>query len=290
MIVFSRGREKVPVHTDYRHNIIVDRDNRILKWKAEKDRLRPSWFSASIQRNFPKGLPKLGSVHSEDALTWNVFRTLEQGKQLQCLTQFLSSELDIHQVWFWAHGSNDQSEEIDPEIQDMLDKIEPWGKGGVKQQTESDVILKGEHEVIMIECKLGKAGSRVKAWQRSSPGMRREYAVFIKEYGFKLFNDSFDYERDGNRFCQLFRNYVLGAALASKWDTKFSLLALVNELNSNSGGRSHQEELEAFRSVLVDPTNTFLMTWQQIFNALPKEESLSDLRNYMANHPLLGLQ
>jgi hypothetical protein len=287
MKIFSRGG--VPVYTDYKENIIVEPDHPILAWKANKDRLRPSWFSESLQRDFPGGLPKLGSVHSEDALTWNVFRTLQLKNRIQCLANIFAPGMDISHIWFWGHGSNDQSEGIDPEIQDMLDEIEPWGRGGVKQQTESDVILKGKHKVIMIECKLGKAGSRVKAWQRSSPGMRPEYAVFIKEHGFRLFSDSFDYESDGNRFYQLFRNYVLGAALAAKWNTKFSLVALVNELNPNSGGKSHQEEFDSFGSVLTDPTNTFLLTWQQIFNALPKEESLSDLRNYMANHYLLGL-
>jgi hypothetical protein len=81
MMVSSRGG--VPVYTDYKDNIIVDRRNSILAWKANKDRLRPSWFSESLQRDFPRGLPKLGSVHSEDSLTWNVFRTLQQEKQLQ---------------------------------------------------------------------------------------------------------------------------------------------------------------------------------------------------------------
>jgi hypothetical protein len=286
MMVSSRGG--VPVYTDYKDNIIVDRRNSILAWKADKDRLRPSWFSESLQRDFPGGLPKLGSVHSEDALTWNVFRTLQQEKQLQCITQLFSSGLDIYQIWFWGHDSNRQSKEIDPEIHNVLDEMEPWGKGGVRQQTEPDVILKGENRVIMVECKLGKRDDNVKAWQRSSTGMRREYAVFMKEQGFKLFNDSFDYEGDGNRFYQLFRNYVLGAALASKWNTEFSLLVIVNALNSNLEGRSHQDEFDSFRAVLADPSNTFLITWQQIFNALPKQEDLLPLRNYMVGHPLLG--
>src|SRR4030042_1361203 len=107
--------------------------------------------------------------------------------------------------------------------------------------------------------------------------MRPEYAVFIKQQDLRLFNDSFDYWRDGNRFYQLFRNYMLGAALASKWDAQFLLVTIVNALNCNMEGRSHQEEFDSFRSVLADPTNTFLIYWQQIFNALLNEVSLSEL-------------
>ena len=287
MKVCSRGG--VPVYTDYRENITVDSNNPILTWKANKDRLRPSWFPLDVQKDFPGGLPKLGSMHSEDALTWNVFRTLQLRNIIQYLTEIFNPGLDIYKIWFWGHDADQESPKIDAEIQDILNQMEPWGEGGVKQQTEPDVILRGKRHVVMVECKLGEPNKKVKAWQRSSTGMRREYAAFIEERRFKLFADSFNYERDGNRFYQLFRNYLLGAAIASRWDTEFSLLAVVNALNSNREGRSHQDEFSSFRSVLAEPSNTFIITWQQIWGALPKEGNLSTLRKYVARHPLLGL-
>ena len=287
MKVCSRGG--IPVYTDYRENITVDSNNPILTWKANKDRLRPSWFPLDVQKDFPGGLPKLGSMHSEDALTWNVFRTLQLKNRIQYLTEIFNPGLDIYKIWFWGHDADQESPKIDAEIQDILNQMEPWGEGGVKQQTEPDVILRGKRHVVMVECKLGEPNKKVKAWQRSSTGMRPEYAAFIEEQRFKLFADSFNYERDGNRFYQLFRNYLLGAAIASRWDTEFSLLAIVNALNSNREGRSHQDEFSSFRSVLAEPSNTFIITWQQIWGALPKEENLSTLRKYMARHPLLGL-
>ena len=276
MKVCSRGG--VPVYTDYRENIIVDSSHPILAWKANKDRLRPSWFPRDVQKDFPGGLPKLGSMHSEDALTWNIFRTLQLKNKIQCLTEIFNPGLDIYRVWFWGHDADQESPEIDAEIQDVLNQMEPWGENGAKQQTEPDVILCGKRHVVMVECKLGKPDKKVKAWQRSSRGMRREYADFIEGRRFKLFADSFDYERDGNRFYQLFRNYLLGAAIALRWNTEFSLLVIVNALNSNHEGRSHQDEFNSFRSVLAKPSNTFIITWQQIWEALPKEENLSPLR------------
>jgi len=287
MKVYSKGR--VPVYTDYKENIIVEQEHIILAWKANKDRLRHDWFSEDLQKKYPDGFSKLSSLHSEDALTWNLFRTLQLNNRISYFTDLFDPGIQIDKIWFWGHDSNRQSEEIDPEIQDILNKMEPWGKDGVKQQTEPDVVLMGDGKVYMVECKLGKQSEKVKAWSRSTEGMRPDYAAFIDEHRFKLFANSFNYERDGNRFYQLFRNYLLGAALGSKWHAKFSLLAIVNEQNSNLKGRSHQEEFNYFRSILEDSSNTFLITWQQIWDALPKEENLLPLHNYMENHALLGL-
>lgn len=285
-LFYSRGG--VPVHADYKENIIIDPDHPILIWKANKDRLRPDWFTPAAQRDFPEGLPKIGSQHSEDALTWNVFRTLQINDRIQRVTDVFVSGLGVYKIWFWGHDADLQTQEIDPEIQQTLNRMEPWGKDVVKQQTEPDVILRGKSHIVMVECKLGKPAQKIKAWQRGRQGMRPEYLAFMNSLRLKLFADSFDYERHGNRFYQLFRNYLLGAALASRWQTKFSLLAIVNELNSNLEGQSHEDEFDFFRSLLVDPSNTHLVTWQQICGALSVERDLVTLSDFLAKHPLLS--
>lgn len=288
MRVYSRGG--VAVHTDYRENIVIDPDNPILVWKANRDRLRPSWFPVNVQKDFPRGLPKIGSEHSEDARTWNTFRTLQLSRMIQVVTSIFAPGLDIHKVYFWGHDTDEHSQKIDTEIQEVLNQMEPWGKNGSRQQTEPDVILRSKRHVVMVECKLGKPYQEVKAWQRSRPGMRHEYVTFMENLALKkLFADSFNFSIDGNRFYQLFRNYLLGAALALRWNAHFSLLAIVNELNSNRNGRSHQDEFGAFRAILSEPSNTFILTWQQILDALPIEQNLLGLRQFMARHPLFGV-
>ena len=111
----------------------------------------------------------------------------------------------------------------------------------------------------------------------------------LEGLGVKLFNDSFDYERDGNRFYQLFRNYLLGAALSLKWNAEFSLLAIVNSWNSHLGGRSHEEESWHFQSQLQQHSNTFLGSWQQIWSKVREDAGLEALQKWLLNHPLLGL-
>lgn len=286
MIVYS-NRSKVPVYTDYRDNILIDRDHPILSWKANKDRLQPGWFSAEVRSSYPHGLPKIASSHSEDALTWNIFRTLQKNYRVKCVTDIFLPGFDTIKIYFWMHDADVPSKIIDPDIQDSLNEIEPWGRNGLRQQTETDVILKSNDQIIMVESKLGKPGTEVKAWQRSKPGMRLEYDDFIHSLKVTPFNKLFDYNRDGNRFYQLFRNYLLGTSLALRWKTRFSLLVIVNDFNINIEGRSHLDEFNSFRSVLTDQSNTFLITWQQIQGQLQNHEDLVSLVDYLSKHPLL---
>jgi hypothetical protein len=60
---------------DYREKIIIDKNNPILAFKANRDRY------SSTQGELT-GKPYLGSNASEDALTWNVFLTLYEAKKL----------------------------------------------------------------------------------------------------------------------------------------------------------------------------------------------------------------
>ena len=123
--------------------------------------------------------------------------------------------------------------------------------------------------------------------------MRPEYREFVgklERAGTTLFSHSFDYDKDANRVYQLFRNYILGAALSKKWNTQFSLMAIVNSLNCNLDGRSHQDEFRFFQSLLRDPSNALLITWQQIWDRLRTEPGLGALREWLSGHPLLQLQ
>ena len=275
------SKSGVGIYEDYRENIICDADHPILKWKANKKKER-----------LPDGSPYIASEHSEDALSWNLFRSLQLTGKLSLVMDTLPIQVDVQELYFWQHAVSRQSQDTDPEIQDVLNEMEPWGWNGRRQQTETDVILRGRHQIVVVECKLGKPDAMVRAWSRSgstSRPMRSNYLSFMEKLGVKLFNKSFDLEGDGRRFYQLFRNYLLGAALCQKWDTEFSLVTIVNSLNSNLDGKSHEEEFGYFQSKLVQPSNAFLITWQQIWGKLGEEAGLEALQKWLVNHCLLGL-
>ena len=141
MKVCSRGG--VGVYTDYRENIIVGADHPVLKWKANKknERLRPNWFPVWVRSKFPAGFPYIASEHSEDVLSWNLFHSLQLAGKLGLIAEMLNLGMDIETLYFWQDRLDQWNEEIDSEIEGVLDEMEPWGKGGVRQQTETDVIL-----------------------------------------------------------------------------------------------------------------------------------------------------
>lgn len=281
------SRRAVQVWEDYRRNIVVDAENPILAWKAEKDKYSPSLFPVSVRQRFPSGIARIGSPRSEDALSWNLFRSLHKVGKLHLITDFLSQDMAVSTLHFWGHSVEKSSAEIDPAIQEALNEIEPWGRDSRQQQTETDVMLRGPRDLVMVECKLGMPGAKIPAWVRSSPGMRPDYLRFMDRFGVRLFNDSFDFECDGNRFYQLFRNYLLGAALSRQWKIGFWLMAIVSCENRNLGGVPHETEFERFRCKLVDPSNAFIITWQQILGAVKEELELGQLHSYLASHPLL---
>lgn len=244
------------------------------------------------ETNIGKLDPYVASEQSEDVLSWNFFRSLQSAGKLHFVTDKLGIHADIEKVYFWQHDADRWSEEVDPEIQNILNEMEPWGENGRRQQTETDIILRGGHHIVMVESKLGKPNEVVKAWGRGgSPNrpMRSDYLEFMKKLGAKLFRDSFNFEQDGRRFYQLFRNYLLGAALSQMWVTKFYLLAIVNVLNRNLEGCSHEDEFQSFQCFLEEPGNTFLTTWQKLWRILPGEPGLSKLRQWLQGHPLLCL-
>jgi hypothetical protein len=175
--------------------------------------------------------------------------------------------------------------------------MEPWGQGGVKQQTEADVILRYDRAKVFaaIECKLGRPGDRVPIWSRSKAAIPQEYRKSVESNKLDLFVQAFDYERHGKRYYQLMRNYILAAGLARQHGYRFALGVITN-VNDTQATHSHLEELMMFRRCLVvkGAPYVFHTTWQALRDGLPPESlgaeynrPLRDLRLYMARHSLL---
>jgi len=246
-------RSGVKVYDDWRDNIVADPDAPPLAWKAGRDLF-------GTNTSVP-GSPYLASENSEDALSWNLFRTLERTDHLDVVARALGLE-DEFQVLYWYHPW-DSSEPL-PEIKAALDRVEPWGRVGGRYQTETDVILKGQHYLVMVECKLGKPGAHVRAWERgSSSRIPPTYEEPLRA----LLADMEDWEATMRRFYQLLRHLLLANELCRTggWPLEPHLLAVVNALNVNRNGKPHAVEFEAFRCALqLEPERTHLVTWQEL--------------------------
>lgn len=242
----------VKVYIDYKDNIIIDKDSKVLETKADKKR-------EEYSRGRVKGLKRFGSENSEDAKTWNLFRTLELKNRINEYYEKLGIKDKTQKVLFWGMDSN--TAVFDKELKSVLDEIEPpnlW-----VQQTEPDVIIIGGETVIFNESKIGAEGNTIDAWNRKNTFEDKHelYKGNAKRYFIDSFIDQFQVE--GRRYYQLLRNHIIGKRFADRLGKDFYLVALVSDKNKAKSGLSHKEELDKFISFLKDPTHCHLLTWSQ---------------------------
>jgi len=243
-------RSGVKVYDDWRDNVVVDAGAPPLAWKASRDT-----FGANT--SVPDH-PRLASEDSEDALSWNLFRTLEHTDHLDVVARALGLE-DEFQVLYW-HRPWDATEPL-PEIKAALKRVEPW-RG---YHTEADVILKGQRTLVMVECKLGRPGAHVRAWERG--GSDRRIPPAYEEPLRDLLADMGGWEATMRRFYQLLRHLVLAHELCRPdgWPLEPHLLAVVNALNINRDRKPHDVEFKTFQGILrLPPERTHLLTWQEL--------------------------
>jgi len=239
----------VKVYDDWHDNIVVDADAPPLAWKAGGDT-----FGANT--SVPNH-PRLAGEDSEDAFSWNLFRTLERTNHLEMVARALGLD-DEFRVLYW-HRPWDATEALS-EIRAALKRAEPW-RG---YHAEADIILKGQRYLVMVECKLGRPGTHVRAWERGSKGrIPPSYEEPLRD----LLAGMSRWEATMRRFYQLLRHLVLAHELCRPdgWPLEPHLLVVVNALNVNRHGNSHAEEFGAFRSVLrLSPERMHLLTWQEL--------------------------
>jgi len=251
----------VKVYRRWQDNIIVDADLPPIRWKAAKDRF------TSIT-DVP-GWPRIASENSEDALSWNVLRSLERAGRLDIVSNLLSLD-DNFQALYWYRPFD--AEEPLQEIVDALNQTEPWGRTRGRYQTETDIILKGQRYLIMVEAKLGKPGAHLRAWQR---GSRRPVPPTYRPFLEPLLTDMSRWEETMYRFYQLLRHLTLAAELCAPggWSLEPHLVTIVNALNVNRDGMSHEREFAEFQRRLQLPASqTHLITWQTLAQAIAQAQ------------------
>jgi hypothetical protein len=242
-------RSGIKVYDDWRDNIIVDADAPPIAWKAQRD-------TFGGHTSVP-GRSRLASENSEDALSWNLFRTLEKADRLDVVTRAVGLQ-DDYQVLYWYHPWNRIGPL--PEISQALQRVEPR-KG---YQTETDIILKGQQYLVMVESKLGKPGAQIRAWERTgSASVPATYKAPLQA----ILAEMSDWEKTMRRFYQLLRHLVLANELCRPevWNLKPHLLAIVSDLNRHAVRRTHTEEFAQFQQCLRLPADhTHLITWQTL--------------------------
>lgn len=249
-------------YRDYRDNLIVDKNNPILIQKAWRDHFAGGSFFKEDKNG---GKAYLGVPNSEDALTWNVFRSLQkespEGLELIANVFGLSP---IEKILFWGCDVESRGDE-----QQFLNTLIRATDGQLKgTMTEPDIVLIAESEVAFVECKLNLGGNTSPWIARGShkasdkpTGPEKRLAVY-KKVGFREFEGLTDWQD----YYQLIRNYVYARLLANAVEKKPVLIPLING--------DHKATLEQyFKKAFAGPLGESgvlrkMRTWQDIQTAI----------------------
>jgi len=236
---------------DFRGNLIVDRDNPVLVQKALRDRFSaPGHWKAGYG-----GEAYLSRPHSEDALTWNVFRSLQMmGPQGLMIIQAVFGLSTVQNILFWGCDVESRSE---PQqyLNCLIRGIDGRHRGTM---TEPDLVVISDAEVAFVECKLN-ANGRESPWKAQGSGAEKRFRTYVNECGFKELEEIPTWEP----MYQFIRQYVYARRLAELLDRRPLVFALIREEHVTSWGATYQP-LRAFNPGIFRP----FVTWQAIRNAL----------------------
>ena len=132
---------------DFRKRILVDANSPILAFKANRDRYYQKKYA---------GMGYLGSINSEDALTWNIFRGLQKAQRLDIVADWLQVKIGKPRamlIWCLAPELTDDDAQLQFQLGDLLRNTDGMIPG---QISEPDVVIQGTDGIAIIECKLGE--------------------------------------------------------------------------------------------------------------------------------------
>ncbi len=269
---------------DYSERIIIDPDSPILTFKASRDR----YTNLTSQKEYA-GLPYLGSWHSEDALTWNIFRSLQKAESLDIITDRLRIG-HLRGLLFWTLSPD--MDEVNTELQYVVGSLIRKYDGVLRgQTTEPDIIMLGTRGIAVIECKLGESKKTISHfWEGSIGSVERRLDRYLEEVPQLVkTRDS----RDIVPVYQLARMAFYAVNLGEHFQVEPVVVSLANETNWNMEihklGKSPAELWDTFCNRILgkDSPRCENLYWQAM-NELIRGTSLDVLSDYLLKHPCLG--
>ena len=266
---------------DYREKIIIDKNNPILAFKANRDRYSP------IQGELA-GKPYLGSNASEDALTWNVFLTFYEAKKLaHVFPDYKFGRIRALALWGLTPDTKHWNKDFQFTIGQSLRTYDGKFKG---QMTEPDVAILGSNGLCIIECKLGYSDKSLShLWEGPIKSINKRLPIYLKK--FEQFKE---YQNEKCvSYYQLIRMAFYAMVLAEKYGVTPHLVSLMNENNWRiKFGRervSPEDVWADFCNITqkIFPElklNSFF--WQKLIE-IPEIRKLDKLYRYLKRHPWL---
>lgn len=213
---------------------------------------------------------RLGNEQSEDALSWNVFRLLQEAGELRAVASVLAG-IDLHgepRLILWGRLIEINATSRVPAIGRVLDELE----SDLSQQTEPDVVLHAPGEAwVFIQAKFtsrtdtyAKTPDRVPGW--------------VERYGGApgVFHEESLTDADARTFPQqLLRNVAVAHAIAgvSERSAVVSLTRRGPERGIEASVRSYLDTRwqDRFRAA----------SWEDLYEAFSERPRFEQLADYM---------
>jgi len=237
---------------DFRENLIIDQNHPILIQKAWRD-------------HFQDGTAHLAAPHGEDALTWNVFRSLEKANQLEVVREFFGLTKPIQEILYWG-CSPDAKSDAQQQLSIAIRGLDGRCRGTM---TEPDIVLLTEVEVCFREHKF-RCGKE--PWSAQKDGWINRWREY-RANGFENWlpeqpND------DHRRLYQLIRNAIYAQRLAERLGRKHAkVVSLVSRTRCQvyPGLKNQYEKFRAMTPIVtVDPLQYWEDLHCQITRSVPE--------------------
>ncbi|MFM7201713.1 MAG: hypothetical protein ACKO6N_13065 [Myxococcota bacterium] len=277
-------KKGIPVAIDFKLNLIVDREAAALKEVSRK-------HYAEDALELPGGAEppsKLGSINSEEALLWNVFRFLlrENGlkyfltaETLYPAATELAPEERISGAWFW--GMNDRGTHFMP----LSQASEQIGDAAEKP-TVPGLVLLGINHFMMIEGRFGSTlptcpflkneqcpGTAGCGWWQAKGGIPSALPTFVERN---------DIQRTCGRHFHLTRLYLLMKAMSTQGTLGTGVMVVLIDEHQEAGQLNKKLFMDFLKNVPAEDHHRFFLTsWQKIRERLPLEPRFEELQREM---------
>ncbi len=190
--------------------------------------------------------------NSEDALTWNIFRYLENTNQLaNLLSRVANMENRNSELIYWSY-----SQKTEGAWQELNKARQEFGEH-LQRSTEPDLIVLTDKALFFIEAKLTAPNDTLP----SDPHNRKKYLTGGNKWHKQVFVSDFETVAIEAKKYELFRFWLLGSWLAKEMDRDFFLLNVV------LSERETDIESRFIPHIQVDRHRQFKrLSWEEIYN------------------------
>lgn len=235
-------RKKATPPLDFRENLIVDQDNPILIQKAWRDHDVHGWAYLAVP-------------HGEDALTWNVFRSLDVGGRLDIIQKFFGLDDPVEEVLFWGCDPDGRSD-IQQQLNILIRGFDGQRKGTM---TELDLLIVTRSEICAVECKLRCSNE---PWAAQGTGWRRRWTDYHRVFPELLPEQPQD---DPYRYIyQLMRNAIYAELLRKELGRRVSKVCALVSRERLSKVEGIEERYQAFVSHCKVAACAPLIYWEDL--------------------------